>query len=214
MNPPGAIRINSLLATAVFVLLFFATPGPIGATPGPSPSFAFPLMGDRVLCTGFYWRPVPEQPGRSYFLSAGHCWQQRYATPESAHVVWAKVPGDRPTFVDFLVGETRDPRIATSYFQEFTETPRVGDVHLTLVMKGRPSMPRFESLRLTFKRNLDDVYVYDADDCVSPGYSGAPVFTEDQRLVGVAILGNSRLCKRVYVVPMSVLYSFRPDLRP
>lgn len=214
MNVSGATGMQKLLATAVSAFLLLAIGIPLGATLGPSPELAFLLSGNYVACTALYWRPVPGQPGRAYFLSAGHCWQERYVKPTGARVVWAKVPGDRSTFMDILVGETGDVRSTIAYPQEFTETPKVGDVHVMLAMRVRSMTPRFEPRRLTFKTNLGDAYVYEADDCVAPGYSGAPVLTEDGRLVGIVILGDSKFCKRLYVVPLSVLYGFRPDLRP
>jgi hypothetical protein len=213
MNVSGATGTKKLLVAAGSIFLVVAIVNPSWATSGPSPDLAFLLSGNYLACTALYWRPVAGQPGHAYFLTAGHCWQERYMKPKDAQVVWAKVPGDRPTFMDILVGETRDVRSTIAYPQEFSATPKIGDVHIMLAMNTWSMPPRFEPRRLTFQTNLGDAYVYDADDCVVPGYSGAPVFTEDGRLVGVAILGNSKLCKRLYVVPLSVLYGFRPDLR-
>lgn len=214
MNSSAAIRMKRLLGAMVCVFVYFAVVSPLWAATGVPGDLAFLLSGPIGSCTAFYWRPLPGQPGRAYFLSAGHCWQERYSSPSGVRIVWAKVPGDRPTFIDILVGETDSPRVAITWSQELAETPKVGDVHMMLAVRSSDINPRFERRRLTFRQNLGDAYVYDADKCVSPGYSGAPVLTEDGRLVGIVILGNSKLCKRLYAVPMSVLYAFRPDLRP
>lgn len=205
----------SMRVCAVLAALTAAGAAPGPAAQAPAGGLAFALYGERGSCTAFYWRPVPGQPEEAYFLSAGHCWQDHYLKPADARVVWAKVPQNRPTFLDILIGETTDDRPTHTYPAEMLDVPKVGAVHVALIMKLVRGQPVFDRTRLTFRQDLaGDSYVYDADDCVSPSYSGSPVLAEDGRLVGVVILGDNRFCTRLYVFPVMVLYALRPDLRP
>lgn len=176
---------------------------------------AFVLQGERGICTAFFWREVPGQPGQAYFLSAGHCWQAQYAAPQHAKVVWAEVPDSHVALLDILIVETIDGRPVRFYPREMLAEPHRGDVAYALVRKEPAGPPAFERMPVTFKGALGgDDCVYDADRCVFPAYSGAPVLTSDDRLVGVVILGDRNSCKRLYVFPMTTLYALRPDLRP
>ena len=213
---PGAARalfaVRRRFRMWLWAMLGLAIVMPAAASDYPQ-NLAFLLAGERAGCTGFYWRANLREPGHAYFLSAGHCWQQRYVKPREAKVLWATVSDNRPSFIDVLIGETPDERPVPTYPQEFLDEPTVGDAYTSIAMRVGVE-PTFETFRLTFKRNLGDAYEYEADRCLAPGYSGAPVLTEDGRLVGVAILRDRRFCNRVYAFPMQLLYMLRPDLHP
>lgn len=164
----------------------------------------------------FYFRPLTDSNGLySYMASAGHEITDLFANTETGWVDIRHGVIISTKKLDFYIGIMVDFRKNFTYFtiDKYSDAPLVAyTVREPASTVKKPSVQALQRVNEGELNNTrleicerDDIIIFKAEVPIQPGFSGAPVVSEDGDLLGI-LIGACHLDLRIYhVTPISTV---------